>query len=134
MKDMVATAAALGISQIAVTDHYDPDYPLDAWGEGFSLAEYQNEMEIVKEEFKDRITLIKGLEVGIQHGGTMDKCSQVVRGYDYDFIIGSFHCAEGFELSCDPFGIDLWKMPQPPFINMSTTVFAITKTTMCWVT
>lgn len=103
MKDMVATAAALGISQIAVTDHYDPDYPSDDWGEGFSLIEYQNGMEIIKEEFKDRIRLIKGLEVGIQHGSTMDKCRQVVRGYDYDFIIGSFHCAEGFELSCGSF-------------------------------
>ena len=38
MKDMVATAAALGISQIAVTDHYDPDYPSDDWGEGFSRS------------------------------------------------------------------------------------------------
>ncbi|MGI6733184.1 MAG: histidinol-phosphatase HisJ family protein [Anaerovoracaceae bacterium] len=103
MRSMVEAGVAAGISQLAVTDHYDPDYPFDDWGEEFSLTDYQNEMEIVKDEFKDRITLVKGLEVGIQHGSTMDKCRQTVRGYDYDFIIGSFHCAEGFELSCGTF-------------------------------
>ncbi|HPO04860.1 MAG TPA: histidinol-phosphatase HisJ family protein [Bacillota bacterium] len=100
---MAEAAASLGISQIAITDHYDPDYPLDGWGEEFSFDEYHKQLEKVQEEYKARISLVKGLEVGIQHGSTLRKCSESVNAYDYDFIIGSFHCAEGFELSCGGF-------------------------------
>ncbi|MFA5635150.1 MAG: histidinol-phosphatase HisJ family protein [Anaerovoracaceae bacterium] len=103
MREMVSAAADAGLTEIAVTDHYDPDYRLDGWGEEFSQAEYQNELNVIQEEFKDTITLIKGLEIGIQHGDTLKKCRKAVTSFDYDFIIGSFHCAEGFELSCGSF-------------------------------
>lgn len=99
MREMVSAAADAGISKIAITDHYDPDYRLDGWGEEFSQVEYQNELILVREEFKDRVTLVKGLEIGIQHGDTLNKCRQAVRSFNYDFILGSFHCAEEFELS-----------------------------------
>lgn len=103
MDEMVKAAALAGISQIAITDHYDPDYPLPGWGEEFSQHEYNEQLSLYKEKYKNEITLIKGLEVGIQHGATLKKCSDTVNSFDYDFIIGSFHCAEGFEFAIGGF-------------------------------
>lgn len=103
MKAMVEAAIKTGISEIAITDHYDPDYPLSGWGEEFSQADYTEDLGKYKDKFKNEITLVKGLEVGIQHGDTLKKCNDTVSAYDYDFIIGSFHCAEGFELAVGGF-------------------------------
>ncbi len=103
MDQMVKAAIDAGISQIAVTDHFDPDYPDDWWGKGFSLPDYNRDQESIADKYKNQIQLIKGLEVGIQHGDTLEKCREAVKGFAYDFIIGSFHCAEGFELACGGF-------------------------------
>ncbi len=103
MEEMVSAAVAAGVSQIAITDHYDPDYPEAGWGDELLFPEYHRQMETTAKKFEGRTKLVKGLEVGIQHGDTFEKCRQTVKGYDYDFIIGSFHCAEGFELSCGGF-------------------------------
>ncbi len=103
LSQMIEAAEARGITQLAITDHYDPDYPMTGWGEEFSQSEYQSALDGAKAKYRERITLVKGLEVGIQHGGTLEKCRKTVRAFDYDFIIGSFHCAEGFELSCGGF-------------------------------
>ena len=51
-----------------------------------------------REKFAGRIIIKKGVEIGIQHGSTLEKCVKHAREYPYDFIIGSFHCAEGYEL------------------------------------
>ena len=103
MDSMAAAAAGAGITQIAITDHYDPDYPFSGWGEEFSQVDYQKQLQRTKEKFSKKVDVIKGLEIGIQHGETLKKCRDTVNAYDYDFIIGSFHCAEGFELSCGGF-------------------------------
>ena len=39
-----------------------------------------------------RLKVVKGIEIGIQHD-QLDRCREAARAYDYDYIIGSFHCA-----------------------------------------
>ncbi len=99
LEDMIKGARKAGMKEIAITDHYDPDYPSSGWGSGFNPDEYFDELiRLEKKYLKDRI-LIKGIEIGIQHGETLEKCSNLVNSYDFDFVIGSFHCAEGFDLA-----------------------------------
>lgn len=96
---MIQGALKAGLKEIAITDHFDPDYPSPYWGAEFNEVDYFNDLlELEKKYHKEKI-LIKGLEVGIQHGATLEKCRKLVNSYDFDFIIGSFHCAEGYELA-----------------------------------
>lgn len=99
MEAMAKAAWEAGLSQLAITDHYDPDYADPSWPSDLDFKSYHQALEQTISAFKDRITILRGLEIGIQHGDTLDKCRKAASSYPYDFIIGSFHCAEGFELS-----------------------------------
>lgn len=104
ISDMVEAAIDKGLKQIAVTDHYDPDYCAAGWSSSdLDFDSYFEELTKATEKYKDKIKVIKGLEIGIQHGQTIEKCKKASLSHDYDFILGSFHCAEGFELSCGGF-------------------------------
>lgn len=99
MEAMAEAGAAAGLREIAITDHYDPDYPDPDWSSDLDFPHYHKELERTAERFASRIRVVKGIEIGLQHGSTLEKCRSAAAAYPYDFIIGSFHCAEGFELS-----------------------------------
>jgi histidinol-phosphatase (PHP family) len=98
MKDVIDTACRLGIKEIAVTDHYDPDFINRTFPFELDFEAYHQAMNEAKETYKDRIKVLKGVEIGIQHGETIEKCKAAANSFDYDFILGSFHFAEGYEL------------------------------------
>lgn len=98
MKEMIEAACRLGLKELAITDHYDPDYPDLAYPFVINFKDYHKALNHAKEENKSRIKILKGIEMGIQHGEIMEECIRVANSFDYDFIIGSFHCAEGYEL------------------------------------
>ena len=100
MKVMVQAGLDAGLSEIAITDHFDPDYCISGWPTTLDFDAYHKEQEEAEAAFRGRIQVIRGLEIGIQHGKTLDTCRKVAQAYDYDFLIGSFHCACGKELSC----------------------------------
>jgi histidinol-phosphatase (PHP family) len=103
VRDMIDAACRMGIKEMAITDHYDPDYPDRPFPFEMDLTGYHKMLNEMKEEYKDKIHIVKGIEIGIQHGETIDKCSKEANSFDYDFIIGSFHFAEGYDLhaACD---------------------------------
>jgi histidinol-phosphatase (PHP family) len=100
LETMVLRAISLGIREYAVTDHYDPDYRNAAYDFGLDREAYTRELERLTEKYGARIKLIKGIEIGIQHDAT-EACRAMIGAYPFDFVIGSFHCAEGFEI-CAP--------------------------------
>jgi histidinol-phosphatase (PHP family) len=95
---MVNRAVSLGIKEYAVTDHYDPNYRNEAFNFGLDLTGYTKELERVAKKYSSDIKLLKGIEIGIQHDATED-CLAMISAYPFDFVIGSFHCAEGFDIS-----------------------------------
>jgi histidinol-phosphatase (PHP family) len=97
---MVQRAVALGIKEYAVTDHYDPEYCNKEYNTDLDSEAYFSEMGRLAEKYRSEIKVIKGIELGIQHDVT-DHCLAMLSSYPFDFVIGSFHCAEGFEI-CDP--------------------------------
>jgi histidinol-phosphatase (PHP family) len=96
---MVEKAIALGLDGIAATDHYDPDFSNPNYVYIPDFQRYHQALLDAEARYSDKIMLAKGLELGIQHGDTLDKCRAAVTAFRYDFILGSFHCAEGHDIS-----------------------------------
>ncbi|MEG1585225.1 MAG: histidinol-phosphatase HisJ family protein, partial [Anaerovorax sp.] len=98
MKDMIASAIQKGALELAITDHYDPDYPDPAFPFIIDFPSYHKDLQEMQENYQKQIKIIKGLEIGIQHGNAMEKCRSQANSFRYDFILGSFHCACGEDL------------------------------------
>lgn len=97
-KEMIERAISLNVKELAITDHFDPDYPDSNFPFLIDFPKYYETLSSLAEEYLDRIKVVKGLEVGIQHGKTLEKCKNGVNSFSYDFIIGSFHCFNGDDL------------------------------------
>lgn len=110
-RDMIKAAIQKGVKEMAITDHYDPDYPDSEFPFIIDFEKYHETLIKVKEEYKNEIKIIKGLEIGIQHGNTMEKCIKSANSFPYDFIIGSFHCTDNKDLYMGYFteGVDIPK-------------------------
>ena len=97
MKEMIEAACKLGIKELAITDHYE-DYSDTDFDFELDFPNYHKALNEVKEGYKSRIKVIKGIEIGVQHGKVLEKCKVHATEFDYDFIMSGFHFAEGFEL------------------------------------
>ena len=94
--EMIQRAISLGFKEYAITDHYDPDYPTFEFEIDAPL--YHAALLELEEKYKEHIRIVKGIEIGIQHGATAIKCEKEASSFPYDFIIGSFHCMHGDDL------------------------------------
>ncbi|QHI73674.1 histidinol-phosphatase HisJ family protein [Aminipila terrae] len=97
-RDMIEAAIKKGMKEIAITDHYDPDYPDQEYPFVVDFEKYHDTLLQMQAEYKDKIKIIKGLEIGIQHGETLNKCRNAAHAFPYDFILGSFHCTDNKDL------------------------------------
>ena len=97
MSEMIDSAVDKGFSEIAITDHVDYDYPDSGIEFTLNFDDYHNTLEKHYEEYKDRIKVVKGLEIGIQHH-IINECNKTVTDYPYDFVICSLHGAERKDL------------------------------------
>jgi len=104
LADMVEAAYTLGLTEVAITDHYDPEYANRSMPFDLDFSAYHKALSDLSEAYKGKITIIKGLELGLQKK-VLVHCSETVKNYNYDFILGSFHCAENKEL----YGGDFFK-------------------------
>lgn len=94
LTDMLDEAINKGIVEIAVTDHYDPGYPDKEFPFELDFDNYHKTLEKMQEKYEGRLHIAKGIEIGIQHD-QIENCRRAATSYDYDYIIGSFHCAYG---------------------------------------
>ena len=95
LSDMLDQAVKCGIKEIAVTDHFDPGYPDPEFPFELAFDDYHRTLEAYTPEYMKRgLRIAKGIEIGIQHD-QLDRCREAASSYDYDYIIGSFHCALG---------------------------------------
>lgn len=100
MERMCEAAVLKGLTEIAVTDHYE------FYAHGISrpffheeyLREYARSIEACRERFAGRLTIRFGLELGQLHLCPRE-AFEVIRGYPFDYIIGSLHKIENVDLS-----------------------------------
>jgi histidinol-phosphatase (PHP family) len=95
---MIDQAVSLGLKGYAVTDHYDPDYCNPDLAFSLDFPAYHRALLEAQHRYRSSINIAKGIELGIQLGETMQKCRDEVAGFPYDFVIGSIHCAEGYDI------------------------------------
>lgn len=98
VRTLLDAAVAKGLKTICITDHWDEDYP-EEYGEPgkenfrFDMEQYFQELNSLKEEYKEKIQLRTGVEIGLQpHLGPFYK--QMASQYPFDFVIGSVHLVE----------------------------------------
>ncbi|MCI8940173.1 MAG: histidinol-phosphatase HisJ family protein [Dorea sp.] len=95
-EDMVEAAIAKGLEIICFTDHYDKDNC--DWGEEaiFDAERYFKEMPLLREQYRDRIDIRIGAEIGLQP--YLGECyREFEENYPMDFVIGSAHSVQGHD-------------------------------------
>src|SRR5665648_795685 len=70
LKNMVEASIRLGIKELAITDHYDPDYPDQCFPFELEITLYYKAIVEAEKEYLTKLKVIKWIEIGIQHGET----------------------------------------------------------------
>ena len=101
-EDMVESAIAKGLSVICFTDHYDKDN-LD-WGDEaiFDVESYFQKMIELQEEYRDRIEIRIGAEIGMQPY-LAEYYQNFMAQHPFDFVIGSVHSVLEHDVALDFF-------------------------------
>ena len=103
-ESMIEKAIDLGLSLLCITDHMDPDMNFPGLDFTFDLTEYFTKHKEWKEHYKDKITILTGIELGLQpHIGK--ELSEILSFGDFDFAIGSAHVCD----KIDPYFPEYWK-------------------------
>ena len=90
--DQVERAIALGLDHICFTDHMDMDYPEGEFE--LDTDAYVKRVLELQEEYKDRIRICLGVELGMQEH-LKDRQQAYIEKYPFDFVIGSMHLIHG---------------------------------------
>ena len=99
----IERAIELGMQYVCITDHQDYDAPLlpplnriYLIGDTDDTAGYLMKMREVKERYKDKITVLAGVELGLQaHLGP--KLYAYVKQFHFDYVLGSSHYFNGLD-------------------------------------
>jgi histidinol-phosphatase (PHP family) len=96
LDELVRAAIAAGITELAITDHYDPLFPSGA--AELDFPRYTEDLARVKEIYADSINIAVGVELGMQPGRALELCNAAAEAWPFDFIIGSVHAVDGYGL------------------------------------
>jgi len=97
MEDMVKQAIKLGLKEIALTDHVDYDYPDEKFPFIIDYNKYQKVFSELQQKYQNNISLILGVEVGLQPH-LVDKIRDFCNSVKFDFIIASSHVVDRLDL------------------------------------
>ena len=107
MKGMIESAIDKCLSEICFTEHMDLDFPVmkEVAPDTFTLDidSYREELFRFKEEYKNKIIIKYGIELGLQTQ-IIDQNKSLIKSHDFDFVIGSIHLVD----KKDPFYPYLW--------------------------
>ena len=104
VRSMLDAAIKRGLGAVCVTDHMDLDFPPQDSEESigeyppfwFDVEEYFKVLTPIREEYRDRLDVRIGIEIGLQpHLG--DRYREMVRVYPFDYVIGSVHLIRGMD-------------------------------------
>lgn len=93
MEDMVIKAIAIGLDEIAFTDHVDYGVKTDL---NCSYEAYFEEIKSMRKKYGKQITIRAGIEFGVQMH-TISEFRSDAQNYDFDFIILSNHQVDNKE-------------------------------------
>lgn len=91
---MIQSAIEKQLDGICFTDHLDYDYPEEPELFLLDFPAYQERIFSLKEKYKKKISVLWGIELGLQPH-LAKRLSDVTDGYPFDFVIGSSHVVHG---------------------------------------
>lgn len=103
-ESMIEQAIHSGLQYLCMTDHMDPDFPIPAYDFTFDLPAYFKKHQELRDRFQEKITLLTGIELGLQPH-IADRLNEIVTQWDFDFVIGSSHIVNRM----DPFDAPYWQ-------------------------
>lgn len=104
VRSMLDAAVQKGLKSVCITDHMDLDFPPqegEEYPEGekpfqFDAEEYFRVLTPLKEEYKGRLEVRIGIELGLQpHLGA--RYRELLASYPFDLAIGSIHLVRGMD-------------------------------------
>lgn len=92
MEDMINKSIELGVKEICFTDHVDYSIITNNMEENHIVdhKEYFRKLEYFQNKYKDKISIKKGIEMGLQ-SHTISKCEEYIEKNEFDFVIASIH-------------------------------------------
>ena len=103
-ESMIEKAIDLGLSYLCTTDHMDPDMHCAGLDFTFDLNQYFDKHLELKERYKNQITLLTGIELGLQPH-ISETLSDILNSGTFDFVIGSAHVCD----QMDPYFPEYWE-------------------------
>ena len=101
MEEMVKRAIALGLKDIAFTEHMDLNFPVtDETPEGVfecNVDSYLYHLLSVRTKYVNDINIRFGIEIGLQPD-IVKANVKVAKEHDFDFVIGSIHVVDGYDI------------------------------------
>ena len=98
VRSMLDAAVERGLKAVCITDHMDLDFPPQEGMEisdgrppfFFEMEEYFKTLVPLREEYRERLDVRIGIEIGLQpHLG--ERYRDLVQAYPFDYVIGSVH-------------------------------------------
>lgn len=90
LENVCCSAIAMGLSEIAITNHFDHDGIEEGIYEDYLFEKDLEDIFKAKEKFGGKIKIYAGLEIGQPHV-LSDKNLSKIESLGYEFIIGSLH-------------------------------------------
>ncbi len=92
---VIETAIDKGLDVLCLTDHHDIDFPADKYKLTFilDLDSYYTRLCDLREQYKDKIDLRIGVELGLMPHLAKD-VHEATTKYPFDFLIGSSHLVD----------------------------------------
>ncbi|MBE7056075.1 MAG: histidinol-phosphatase HisJ family protein [Ruminococcaceae bacterium] len=103
MEKGILSAINKNLSGIAFTDHIDIDFTNREDEYLFDLDEYFVFIDKMIDKYKDKIKILRAVEVGIQDH-VLEETKKKVQGYPHDFVLGSTHLFHRL----DPYEKEFW--------------------------
>lgn len=99
LREIFEKAISLGLEDIAITDHleYDIEGMTDNWI--LDLDKYVQTILNYQREYKGKLDIKLGVEIGIQPH-TREYLEAQVNKYPFDFVIASTHAINRYDLAC----------------------------------
>ena len=97
MEATIESAIQKGFKQICFTEHVDYDYPDPDFTFDLDTEKYEQKIREMQQTYKDKITIKKGIEIGIQPH-LFERYHTLLNKETFDFIICSMHTADRKDL------------------------------------
>ncbi|GAB3791003.1 histidinol-phosphatase HisJ family protein [Virgibacillus kimchii] len=102
MERTIKEAIRLGLDEICFTEHIDYDYPDPSIVFEFDLDAYDKKIKEAKQQYEEKITIKKGIEIGVQPH-QLERYNDLIEKEHFDFVICSMHTTEKKDLHSGDF-------------------------------